>query len=63
MISLFIDTSSSDVSIAIIKDNIEIDSSRVDYTNIKNEVREKLGKFYYKETESKPMIITVIQEV
>ena len=52
-----------DICLDIIKDNIEIDSSRVDYTNIKNEVREKLGKFYYKETESKPMIITVIQEV
>ena len=52
-----------DICLQIVKDNIEIDSSRVDYTNIKNEVREKLGKYYYKETESKPMIITVIQEV
>ena len=52
-----------DICLEIIKDNIEIDSSKVDYTNIKNEVREKLGKYYYKETESKPMIITVIQEV
>ena len=52
-----------DISLEIIKNNIEIDSSRVDYTNIKNEVREKLGKFFYRETESKPMIITVIQEV
>ena len=52
-----------DISLEIIKNNIEIDSSRVDYTNIKNEVREKLGKFFYRETESKPMIITGIQEV
>ncbi|MDD6879289.1 MAG: ribonuclease J [bacterium] len=52
-----------DISLEIIKDNIEIDNQRVDYTNIKNEVRDKLGKYYYKETESKPMIITVIQEV
>ena len=52
-----------DICLEILKNNIEISSSRVDYTTIKNEVREKLGKFYYKETESKPMIITVIQEV
>lgn len=52
-----------DICLNIIKDNIEINASRVDYTNIKNDIREKLGKFYYKQTESKPMIITVIQEV
>lgn len=52
-----------DISLEIIKNNIEMDTQRVDYTNIKNEVRDKLGKYYYKETESKPMIITVIQEV
>ena len=52
-----------DICLKIIKENIEIDASRVDYTNIKNEVRNQLGKYYYKETESKPMIITVIQEV
>ena len=52
-----------DICLEIIKNNIEIDSSKVDYTNIKNDVRDILGKYYYKETESKPMIITVIQEV
>ena len=52
-----------DICLNIIKDNIEIDNSKVDYTNIKNEVRDRLGRYYYKETESKPMIITVIQEV
>ena len=52
-----------DICLDIIKDNIEVEASRVDYTNIKNEVREKLGKYFYKQTESKPMIITVIQEV
>ncbi len=46
-----------------IEDNIEENVKRVDYSRIKNEVRERLGKFFYKETESKPMIITVIQEV
>lgn len=35
----------------------------VDYNNIKQEIREHLGKYFYSETESKPMIIAVIQEV
>ena len=47
----------------IINDNIVPNSQRVDYSKIKNDVRDRLGKFFYKETESKPMIITVIQEV
>ena len=51
------------VSREVIEQNIELNSKRVDYTKIKNEVRDVLGKFFYKETESKPMIITVIQEV
>ena len=47
----------------VIQSNITEDSKKVDYTKIKNDVREKLGKYFYKETECKPMIITVIQEV
>ena len=35
----------------------------VDYNNIKAEIREKLGKYFYVETECKPMIIAVIQEI
>ena len=35
----------------------------VDYTKIKTEIREELGKYLYSETECKPMIIAVIQEV
>ena len=50
-------------SLEIIKANIDEKIKRVDYTKIKNEVREQLGKYYYQETECKPMIITVIQEV
>ena len=47
----------------VIEINIEDNVKRVDYSKIKNEVRDKLGKFFYEKTESKPMIITVIQEV
>ena len=51
------------ISREVIESNIEFNTKRVDYTKIKNDVREVLGKFFYQETESKPMIITVIQEV
>ncbi len=51
------------ISKEAIESNIELNTKRVDYTKIKTDVRETLGKFFYKETESKPMIITVIQEV
>ena len=47
----------------VIEESIASNSKRVDYAKIKNEVRDVLGKFFYKETESKPMIITVIQEI
>ncbi len=52
-----------DMSLEIIKENIEEGSKRVDYAKIKNEVRDVLGKYFYKTMETKPMIITVIQEV
>ncbi len=35
----------------------------VDYNKIKQDIREDLGKYLYEETECKPMIIAVIQEV
>lgn len=35
----------------------------VDYNNIKVQIRESLSKYFYNETECKPMIIAVIQEV
>ena len=51
------------ISHDVIESNIEEPSKRIDYSKIKNDVRDVLGKFFYQETESKPMIITVIQEV
>ena len=51
------------ISREVIEENIGANAKRVDYAKIKNEVRDVLGKFFYKETESKPMIITVIQEI
>jgi len=54
---------SEEICLEVIESNIDPNSQKVDYTAIKNSVRERLGKFLYKETESRPMIITVVQEV
>ncbi len=51
------------ISRVVIETSLDETAKRVDYAKIKNDVRDVLGKFFYKETESKPMIITVIQEV
>ena len=40
-----------------------ISKGSVDFNLIKQEIREKLGKYFYNETDCKPIIITVIQEV
>ncbi len=50
------------VSLQVIKNSIT-KGDKVDYNLIKQEIREKLGKYFYQETDSKPIIITVIQEV
>lgn len=49
----------------VILENIDTESNtkRVDYAKIRNDVRGMLGKYFYKLTGSKPMIITVVQEV
>lgn len=51
------------ISKETIEKNITLGSKRVDYAKIKNDVRDILGKYFYKMMSSKPMIITVIQEV
>lgn len=51
------------ISKETIEANIDVTANRVDYSKIKNDVRDVLGKFFYKETGAKPMIITVIQEI
>lgn len=43
--------------------NSNITPKYVDFNQIKVEIREKLGDYLYQETECKPMIIAVIQEV
>ena len=38
-------------------------SKYIDYTKVKNGIRDRLGKYFYQETECKPMILVVTQEI
>jgi len=49
------------LSLNIIEGNIG--PNYVDFTKIKTEIRDKVGKYLYDETECKPMILIVVQEV
>ena len=49
------------ISLEKILENIS--NNYVEFNKIKNSIREEVGKYLYLETECKPMIITVIQEV
>ncbi|MBQ1495860.1 MAG: ribonuclease J [Bacilli bacterium] len=49
------------ISLGIINSNIS--NNYVDFNKIKTEIRDDLGKFLYSETECKPMIITIINEI
>ena len=49
------------ICVEVIERNIN--NNYVDYNNIKLQIREDLSKYFYNETECKPMIIAVIQEV
>ena len=49
------------ISLEVIEENIN--PNYVDFNKIKLGIREKLGKYLYNETECKPMILIVIQEV
>ena len=49
------------ISLEVINENIS--NNYVEYNKIKIGIRERLSKFLYEQTECRPMIITVIQEV
>ncbi len=50
------------ISLEVIKSNI-YGTKYADYVKIRNEIREQVGNYLYKETSCKPVILTVIQEV
>lgn len=43
--------------------NNNIKENYIDYNKLKLDIRDKLGKYLYKQTESKPMIIIIVQEI
>ncbi len=49
-------------SVEIIKNNTH-DSKYADYTKIRSDMRDEIGSLIYKKTESKPVLLTVIQEM
>lgn len=49
------------ISLEIVENNIQ--PNYVDFNKIKMEIRDKVGKYLYDETECKPMILIVLQEV
>lgn len=51
----------SKISLGVVKEFIT--PNYVDFNKIKLGIREKLGKYFYQQTGSKPMIIIVVQEV
>ena len=50
-----------EISLEVINSNIS--NNYVEFNKIKTGIRESLGKFLYTQTECKPMIITVINEI
>ncbi len=53
---------SQKISEDVIKKNT-MPGTKVDYNQIKQDIRDALGRYFYTETECKPIIITVMQEV
>ena len=49
------------ISLEVINDNIK--DNYVDFNKIKNGIRDRVGRYLYAETECKPMVLLVMQEV
>ena len=49
------------ISLEVINENIK--NNYIEFNKIKMNIREKLGKYLYKETECRPMILIVVQEI
>ncbi len=53
---------SEEISKKVIEANL-VQGKKVDFTKIKQQIRDELGKYFFKETGSIPMIITVVLEI
>lgn len=51
----------SKMAFEIIKENTK--ALYIDYAKVKNDIRDKIGKYFYQETECKPVILIIMQEV
>lgn len=51
-----------EISKQVIEDNI-LNDKKIDFTKLKNKIRENLGDYFYEETGVIPMIITVVSEI
>ena len=51
----------SKMALEIINNNTKV--SYIDYNKTKNQIRDNIGKYFYQETESKPIILIMMQEV
>ena len=51
----------SSISLEVVKENIK--QNYVDYNKIKQGIRDRLGKYFYEETECNPMILIITQEI
>ena len=49
------------MSSSIIVSNVH--NNYIDYSKVKNTIRENLSKYLFEQTGNRPMIITVIQEI
>ena len=51
----------SSISLEVVKENIK--QNYVDYNKIKQGIRDRLGKYFYEQTECNPMILIITQEI
>ena len=51
----------SNISLEVIRENTK--ENYVDYNKIKQGIRDRLGKYFYEETECNPMILIITQEI
>lgn len=51
----------SSISLEVVKENIK--ENYVDYNKIKQGIRDRLGKYFYEQTECNPMILIITQEI
>ncbi len=54
-------TEASRMAEEILKNNTT--ASYIDYNKVKSEIRDQIGKYFYQETEGKPIILIMMQEV